>query len=39
VRVGLPCSPCFKRSCDHLSCMRGITVEQVYDTVKEVIDI
>jgi len=39
VRVGLPCSPCFKRSCDHMSCMRGITVEQVYDAVKEVIDI
>ena len=39
VRVGLPCSPCFKKSCDHMSCMKGISVEQVYDTVKEVIDI
>ena len=39
VRVGLPCSPCFKKSCDHMSCMKEITVEQVYDTVKEVIDI
>jgi heptosyltransferase-1 len=39
VRAGFPCSPCFKKSCDHMSCMKGITVEQVYDTVKEVIDI
>ena len=39
VRVGLPCSPCFKKSCDHMSCMKGITVEQVYKTVKEMFDI
>lgn len=39
VRVGLPCSPCFKKSCDHMSCMKGITVEQVYNTVKEMFGI
>ena len=39
VRAGVHCSPCFKKSCDHMSCMKGITVEQVYDTVKEMIDI
>jgi heptosyltransferase-1 len=39
VRTGLPCSPCFRKRCDHMSCMKGISVEQVYDTVKQVIDI
>ena len=39
VRTGLSCSPCFKKSCDHMLCMKGITVEQVYDTVKEAINI
>ena len=39
VRAGLPCSPCFKKSCDHMSCMKGIPVEQVFEKVKEVIDI
>jgi heptosyltransferase-1 len=39
VRAGLDCSPCFKKSCDHMSCMKGITAEQVYETVREVIDI
>ena len=39
VRAGLECSPCFKKSCNDMSCMKGITAEQVFDTVKETIDI
>ena len=29
------CSPCFKKRCNHLSCMNNITVEKVFDTVKD----
>jgi heptosyltransferase-1 len=35
VRAGVECSPCFKKRCDDMRCMRGITVEMVYDAVKE----
>ena len=39
VRAGLGCSPCFKKSCDDMSCMKKITADQVFDTAKEVIDV
>ena len=29
VRTGIDCSPCFKRKCDDVQCMREITVEEV----------
>ena len=35
IREELVCSPCFKKKCDHLSCMKDITVNRVFDTVKE----
>jgi len=31
------CSPCFKKTCDEWSCMRDITVDNVYDAVKAVL--
>jgi len=37
IRAGLECSPCFRKRCDDMSCMKKITVEMVFDTVKEVI--
>ena len=37
IRAGLERSPCFKKRCDDMSCMKEITVEMVFDTVKEVI--
>ena len=37
VRAGVECSPCFKKRCDDMSCMRLITVDMVYDAVKEVL--
>jgi len=30
----LPCAPCYKRRCDHLRCLRQITVEQVMEKIK-----
>jgi heptosyltransferase-1 len=35
VSSGAPCSPCFKKRCDDMRCMRQITVDMVYDAVKE----
>jgi heptosyltransferase I len=35
VRRGLACSPCFKKKCDHRSCMKGITVDSVLQGVRE----
>jgi heptosyltransferase I len=35
IRESLACSPCFKKKCSHLTCMKSITVEKVFDTVKE----
>ena len=33
----LPCLGCRKRSCDHLSCMAGITVDRVYEAAKHLL--
>ena len=38
IRAGVACSPCFKKRCDDMRCMRGITVDMVYEAVKEVIN-
>jgi heptosyltransferase-1 len=29
IQLDIPCSPCFSRSCSHLSCMRWLTIEPV----------
>jgi lipopolysaccharide heptosyltransferase II len=33
IRVGLECSPCFKRQCPSIECMEKISVEQVLDGI------
>jgi heptosyltransferase-1 len=38
IKAGLGCSPCFRRKCDHMSCMKKITVEMVLDVVKEALE-
>ena len=35
IREELACSPCFKKQCDQMSCMKDITVDRVFETVKE----
>jgi 3-deoxy-D-manno-octulosonic-acid transferase/heptosyltransferase-1 len=35
VRRVLPCSPCFLKTCESQQCMRDITVEEVFEAVKE----
>ena len=34
IRVGLECSPCFKRQCKTIDCMKQISVEQVLNAVE-----
>ena len=35
IREEMECSPCFKKKCGHLSCMKDITVDRVFDAVEE----
>jgi len=37
IRAGLECSPCFNKKCDDMSCMKEITVDMVFEAIKEVI--
>lgn len=34
LRQEIACSPCFKKKCDHRSCMKGITVGRVLEEVR-----
>jgi len=34
IKSDIECAPCFKKQCSDLRCMRGITVEQVYERIK-----
>jgi heptosyltransferase-1 len=37
IRTGIECSPCFKKRCDSMACMKEITVESVFEAVEEII--
>ena len=34
IKSDLECAPCFRKQCGDLRCMKGITVEQVYERIK-----
>lgn len=34
VRKDIPCSPCEKRSCGHVTCIHAIAPEDVFDAVR-----
>jgi len=36
IRADVDCSPCFKKRCGHMTCMKDITVEMVFDAVKKI---
>lgn len=38
IRLGLDCSPCFKRTCDDPRCMKDITPQSVAEAVAEKLD-
>jgi heptosyltransferase I len=35
IRFDVPCHPCRRRTCDHHSCMRGVTVDAVWAMTRE----
>jgi heptosyltransferase I len=35
IQERLECSPCFKKSCPHRTCMKSITVDKVFEAVKQ----
>ncbi|MEA3414642.1 MAG: lipopolysaccharide heptosyltransferase II [Thermodesulfobacteriota bacterium] len=37
IRADIECSPCFKRQCNTIDCMKQITVEQVFDAAMSAI--
>ena len=37
IRAGIECSPCFLKKCDHMTCMKQVTVEGVFEAVKDVL--
>lgn len=37
IKADIGCSPCFKKKCDHMSCMKQITVERCFETVKKMV--
>jgi len=37
IRADVECSPCFKKRCDHMKCMKEITEDKVFEGVREVI--
>ena len=38
IRAHMDCSPCFKKKCKDMSCMKEITVDIVFDSVKKIIN-
>ena len=39
IRADVDCSPCFKKTCDHMTCMKEIKVDGVFDAVKDLITV
>jgi 3-deoxy-D-manno-octulosonic-acid transferase/heptosyltransferase-1 len=37
IRAELDCSPCFKKKCEHMTCMKEIVVEDVFEAAKNII--
>jgi heptosyltransferase-1 len=35
IKSGVPCSPCFKKKCGNFICMDNISVDDVFDAIKE----
>jgi heptosyltransferase-1 len=34
IREDIPCAPCFKKTCNDIRCMNSLSVEKVYETIK-----
>lgn len=38
ITAGVQCSPCFKKTCNSMECMKGITVEKVLEGVQDILN-
>jgi 3-deoxy-D-manno-octulosonic-acid transferase/heptosyltransferase-1 len=38
IRAEMSCSPCFKKNCSHMTCMKGIGVDKVFEAIKGLIE-
>ena len=38
IRAGVQCSPCFRKECESMICMKEITVESVWERIREEIE-
>ncbi|MGD2124490.1 MAG: lipopolysaccharide heptosyltransferase II [Desulfobacteraceae bacterium] len=36
IREDIECSPCFKKRCGHMTCMKEITVERVFESARQI---
>jgi heptosyltransferase-1 len=36
IRADIECSPCFQKKCGHMTCMKQVTVENVFEAVKDI---
>ena len=34
IRTGEPCAPCFKKTCEDVKCLEGLSVDKVFETIK-----
>src|SRR4030042_2983936 len=39
IKEDIQCSPCFKKACNDLKCMKGLSVEKVYGIIKTVLKV
>jgi 3-deoxy-D-manno-octulosonic-acid transferase/heptosyltransferase-1 len=39
IRRGLACSPCFRKTCETMECMKTINVDEVFQAVRERLDV
>jgi len=37
IRSDIDCSPCFKKVCEHMTCMKQISVEKCFETIRGII--
>lgn len=38
IKSEIECSPCFKKKCEHMTCMKQIQVEKCFEVIKEMLD-
>jgi ADP-heptose:LPS heptosyltransferase len=34
IKGEIPCAPCFKKTCEDVKCLKGLSVDRVFETIK-----